>query len=111
MTSLHNEMTNKKYHTVGTATMDLFVCLFVCLFCFVLMVFNATFNNFSVISGRSVLLVEETEVPGENHRPLKQKDTTLSEQFQILIEKSIPQYAHFPYLIQALPKRGWVKLI
>ena len=31
------------------------------------MVFNATFNNISVISWRSVLLVEETEVPGENH--------------------------------------------
>jgi hypothetical protein len=33
------------------------------------MVFNATFNNISVISWRSVLLVEETEVPGEIHRP------------------------------------------
>jgi len=33
------------------------------------MVFNATFNNISVISWRSVLLVEETGVPGENHRP------------------------------------------
>jgi len=31
------------------------------------MVFNATFNNISDISWRSVLLVEETEVPGENH--------------------------------------------
>jgi hypothetical protein len=31
------------------------------------MVFNATFNNTSAISWRSVLLVEETEVPGENH--------------------------------------------
>ena len=31
------------------------------------MVFSATFNNISVISWRSVLLVEETEVPGENH--------------------------------------------
>jgi hypothetical protein len=30
------------------------------------MVFNATFNNISVISWRSVLLVEETEVPREN---------------------------------------------
>jgi hypothetical protein len=30
------------------------------------MVFNATFNNISVISWRSVLLVEETGVPGEN---------------------------------------------
>jgi hypothetical protein len=27
------------------------------------MVFNATFNNISVISGQLVLLVEETEVP------------------------------------------------
>ena len=34
--------------------------LFVCL-----MVFNATFNDISVISWRSVLLVEETGVPGE----------------------------------------------
>jgi hypothetical protein len=40
-------------------------CLFVCL-----MVFNATFNNISVISCRSVLLVEETGGPGENHRPV-----------------------------------------
>ena len=32
-----------------------------------LMVFNATFNNISVISWRSVLLVEETGVPEENH--------------------------------------------
>jgi len=31
-------------------------------------VFIATFNNISVISWRSVLLVEETGVPGENHR-------------------------------------------
>ena len=34
------------------------------------MVFSATFNNISVISWRSVLLVEETEVPRENHRPV-----------------------------------------
>jgi len=32
------------------------------------MVFNATFNNISVISWQSVLLVEETGVPGENRR-------------------------------------------
>ena len=30
---------------------------------------NAIFNNFSVISWRSVLLLEESEVPVENHRP------------------------------------------
>jgi hypothetical protein len=34
------------------------------------MVFNATFNNISVMSWRSVLLAEETGVPGENHRPV-----------------------------------------
>ena len=33
---------------------------------------NATFNNMSVISWRSVLLVEETGVPCENHRPVAQ---------------------------------------
>ena len=33
------------------------------------MVFNATFNNISVISWQSALLMEETGVPGENHRP------------------------------------------
>jgi hypothetical protein len=33
------------------------------------MVFNATFNNISVILWRLVLLVEETGVPRENHRP------------------------------------------
>jgi hypothetical protein len=33
------------------------------------MVFNATFNNISVVSWRSVFLIEETGVPGENHRP------------------------------------------
>ena len=33
------------------------------------MVFNVTFNNISVISWWSVLLVEETGRPGENHQP------------------------------------------
>ena len=35
---------------------------------------NATFNNMSVISWRSVLLVEETGVPGEDHRPSQVTD-------------------------------------
>ena len=34
-----------------------------------IMVFNATFNTISAISWKSVLLVDETGVPGENHRP------------------------------------------
>jgi hypothetical protein len=33
------------------------------------MVFDATFNNISAISLRSVLLVDETGVPRENHQP------------------------------------------
>jgi len=32
------------------------------------MAVNATFNNISVISWQSVLLVEETGVPGENNQ-------------------------------------------
>ena len=43
------------------------------------MVFNATFNNISVISWRSVLLVKETEVPGENHRPVASHFQALSQ--------------------------------
>ena len=31
------------------------------------MVFNATFNNISVVSWRLVSLVKETVLPGENH--------------------------------------------
>jgi len=42
------------------------------------MVFNATFNNIAVVSWRSVLLVEETGVPGENHRPVAGCWETLS---------------------------------
>jgi hypothetical protein len=43
-----------------------------------LMVFNVTFNNISVISWRSVLLVEETGGPGGNHRPVVSYWQTLS---------------------------------
>jgi hypothetical protein len=35
------------------------------------MVFNATFNNISDISWQSLLLMEETGVSGENHRPVE----------------------------------------
>ena len=41
------------------------ICLFVRL-----IAFNATFNNISVISWWSVLLVEEIGGPGENDRPV-----------------------------------------
>jgi hypothetical protein len=35
-----------------------------------LLVYSATFNNILVLLWRSVLLVEETGVPGENHIPV-----------------------------------------
>ena len=38
------------------------------------MVLNATFNNVSIISWPSVLFVEETGVPGGNHRPTQVTD-------------------------------------
>jgi hypothetical protein len=42
-------------------------------------VFNATFNNISDISWRSVFFcVEETGIPGENHRPTTSHWQTLS---------------------------------
>ena len=42
------------------------------------MVFNDTFNNISVISRRTVLLVEETRVPGEKQWPATSIWQTLS---------------------------------
>jgi hypothetical protein len=44
-------------------------------------VFNATSNNILVISWQSVLLVEETEVRRENHRPAASHGQTLSHNF------------------------------
>jgi hypothetical protein len=58
---------------IGHTTLEERYSLFVCL-----MVFNATSNNISVISWRSVLLVEETEGPGENHRPVASQCQTLT---------------------------------
>jgi hypothetical protein len=49
------------------------------LFAIWVIVFNATFNNISVISWRSVSLVEETGVPRENHRPAASHRQTLSQ--------------------------------
>jgi hypothetical protein len=43
-----------------------------------ILVFGGTFNNSPFISWRSVLLVEETGVTGENHRPVASHWQTLS---------------------------------
>ena len=42
------------------------------------MEFNVTVNNISVISWRSIILVEAIGVPGENHRPAAGHQQTLS---------------------------------
>jgi len=42
------------------------------------MEFNATFNNISVISWCSILLVKETRGPGENHQHVTSHWQTLS---------------------------------
>ena len=55
------------------------------------MVFNATFNNISVISWWLVLLVQETGGPGENHRPVASHRQTLS----LNVESSIPRLSRF----------------
>jgi len=51
------------------------------------MVLNATFNNISAISWRSVLLREETGVPWENHRPAASHWQNLSHS----IEYTLPE--------------------
>ena len=38
----------------------------------------STFNNISAILWRSVLFVEETGIPGENHQPVASKCQTVS---------------------------------
>jgi len=55
------------------------------------MVLDATFNNISLISWRSVLLVEETGVSGENHRPVASHGQTLSHNFVSSIKYTSPE--------------------
>jgi hypothetical protein len=60
--------------SITVSQCSLFLCLHELLFVGLgVMVLNTTFNIISVISWRSVLLVEETGVPGENHRPITDK--------------------------------------
>ena len=46
--------------------------------CFAVMVLNVTFNNISAIPWCSVLLVEETGIPGENRRPRQATDKLIT---------------------------------
>ena len=53
------------------------------------MVFNATFNNISVRSWQSVLLVGETGVPGENHQPVTSHWKTIFIEVETMHERFI----------------------
>jgi hypothetical protein len=57
------------------------------------MVFNATFNNISAISWRSILLEWGTGVPGENHRPVSSHWLTLSHSAVL----STPRHERYMY--------------
>ena len=69
-----------------------FPYMFVCL-----MVFNATLNNISVISWWSVLLVEGTRVPGDNHQPAASPWQTLSHNVVNLSLIEIRTHTQLPY--------------
>jgi hypothetical protein len=63
------------------------------------MMFNSTFKQYaSYISWRSVLLVEETVVPGENHRPAASHWQTLSH----IIVSNTPRHVN-PTTIRSRP--------
>jgi hypothetical protein len=57
---------------------DIIIFIFICRLGLMFKMFNATFNNISIILWRSVLLVEENGVPGENHRSVVSHWQTLS---------------------------------
>jgi len=51
-----------------------------------ILVFNTTFNNISVLSWRSVLLVEETGVSVEFHRSVKCTDKLYHIMYQVNLD-------------------------
>jgi hypothetical protein len=55
---------------------------------------NTTLNNISAISWLSVLLVEETGGPGENHRPVASHRQTLSHNAVLNISRLGDTYIH-----------------
>ena len=86
------------------------------------MVFNATFNNISVISWRSVLLVEEAGVHGENPRPVARHCQTLSHNvIHLLLEiqkysfksvnssDTISKYLYFIFVYKTMIKKHYLQ--
>jgi hypothetical protein len=63
------------------------------------MVFNATFINISVILWLSVLLVEETGVPGENHQHVASHWQTLSHNVENIYESGVKHHKPKPKIV------------
>jgi hypothetical protein len=61
--------------------------------CMGFMVFNTIFNNISIISWLSVLLVEETRLFGENHRPA----AIHCKLYHIILYRWLHGWIHLPY--------------
>ena len=72
--------------------------------------FNATFNNILVRSVRSVLLVEETVVPGENHWPAVSHWQTLSHNVVSSTPRLIGINLQYEFSFPSLTA-VWVKLL
>jgi len=57
------------------------------------LVFNATFNNISVILWQSFLLVEETGVTRENKPPTCHKSN-----YHMIMTTTVPEYTYKPFM-------------
>jgi len=58
------------------------------------MVFNATFNNISAMSWQSFLLMEETRVPEDIHRPAASHKRTSKCQYKTIMNE---HYTHLSF--------------
>ena len=78
VSSLSNSMYLSQWHSKVVYPIDLSLPSFLYCFHILLRGFRVTFNNISVISWRSVLVVKETGVLGENYRPIASHWQTVS---------------------------------
>jgi hypothetical protein len=75
------------------------------------MVFNATFNNISVISWQSGFLLEETGIPGENHRPVASHWQTLWHKVALITPHHEQNSNSQPYYIANNNKYMYIVLL
>jgi hypothetical protein len=83
-------------HNIMWKSLSVTYCRSVVFSGFWFMVFNATLNNISVILWWSVLLVEETEVPGENHRANASHSLT---NWKLMLQRKVRGRRGYYYMI------------